>query len=167
MAIKYRPERILRKIAPKGRIERLMNDRMALNRAVLAMFDQMDFVSKKKMQDLALRTIKHYRRKYEEAREDGLSVKEAKAEAMQDKALLVSRIESAIIYEISQEIRAKYAGEYYTWLPSDSEEPDPEHQLNYGKTFQIGRGEMPGERYGCKCGMEIHTRGTQLNLGGI
>ena len=43
-------------------------------------------------------------------------------------------------------------------MPSDAKNPDPEHQLLYGKIFRVGEGDkdgnMPGERYGCRCGIE-------------
>ena len=44
------------------------------------------------------------------------------------------------------------------WLPSKSTNPDRNHTVNYGKTFDITKGingELPGERYGCKCGLRI------------
>ena len=48
--------------------------------------------------------------------------------------------------------------EFYRWMPSDAKNPDPEHQLLYGKIFRVGEGDkegnMPGERYGCRCGIE-------------
>ena len=51
--------------------------------------------------------------------------------------------------------------EFYRWLPSDAKNPDPEHQLLYGKIFRVGEGDkegnMPGERYGCRCGIEWLT----------
>ena len=40
-------------------------------------------------------------------------------------------------------------------------EKGPEHQLLYGKIFKVGEGDkngnMPCERYGCKCGIEWLT----------
>ena len=68
------------------------------------------------------------------------------------------------MYQVSQEIKDKYKGDKYEWLPSDAEDPDPEHQLNYGKIFTIGEGEMPNERYGCRCGMRILTEDESLKL---
>jgi hypothetical protein len=68
------------------------------------------------------------------------------------------------VNEIAKDIKRNYKGEYYIWLPSDAENPDPFHQLNYGKKFKIGRGEMPGDRYGCRCGMEVLVEETILDV---
>lgn len=68
------------------------------------------------------------------------------------------------MFQVAGEIKDRYEGEFYIWLPSDAEEPDPEHQLNYGKKFQVGEGEMPGDRFGCRCGMEILVPETKLDL---
>ena len=57
-----------------------------------------------------------------------------------------------------QEEKQAHKGEFYRWLPSNAQNPDPEHQLLYGKIFRVGEGDkegnMPGERYGCRCGIE-------------
>ena len=69
--------------------------------------------------------------------------------------------------QVHQGIKDKYAGELARWLPSDAEEPRPEHQLNYGKTYVIGEGiggVEPGDEYGCRCGVEILTKDAQLKL---
>lgn len=40
------------------------------------------------------------------------------------------------------------------WLPSDAEEIDPHHALNYGKVMKVktAKAKELGTRYGCKCG---------------
>ncbi len=76
-------------------------------------------------------------------------------EKLGTQALLTQRIENFLIWNKVQEEKEAHAGQYYRWLPSDAQNPDPEHQLNYGKVFREGDGhEMPGERYGCRCGIE-------------
>jgi hypothetical protein len=165
MPIKYHPDKMLKKVAPVKRIQRLVNDRLNVNRAVLSMFDNMDFISKKEITRLALKTVKTYRKKYQEEIDSGATHAEALDEALVDKALLVQRIENAVVYEISQGIRESYHGERYVWLPSSADDPDPEHQLNYGMEFTVGDGEMPGERWGCQCGMEILVTEDQLHIG--
>lgn len=162
--IKYNPNKLLKRIAPKRTVKRLLTERLAINRTVLGMLSDMDVVSKKALNDVALRTAKQYRKRYQEEISSGTTPSEAKEEAVGDKSLLVNRISNAIVYEIAQGIRDQYAGEYYIWLPSDAETPDPIHQLNYGKRFRVGRGEMPGERYGCRCGMEIIVPEEELQL---
>ena len=66
--------------------------------------------------------------------------KVTKADILKDPKLLIQRVQNELVFQISNEIKGKYNGEFYEWLPSDASEPDPEHQLNYGKVFQIGSG---------------------------
>ncbi len=106
---------------------------------------------------IALKTIKGYRQRVNED-------PELKEEILSDPAQLVQRVQNEVVFQVADEIKSSYGGESYTWLPSDADEPDPEHQLNYGKIFQVGDGEMPGDRYGCKCGMEIHVDESSLSL---
>ena len=73
-------------------------------------------------------------------------------------------MQNETVFQIGQEIKAEYEGEFYEWLPSDAEEPDPLHQLNYGQVFRIGDGEQPGDRYGCRCGMNILVPEKKLEL---
>lgn len=43
------------------------------------------------------------------------------------------------------------------WLPSDADEIDPHHALNYGKVMTVATAEKKelGTRYGCKCGFRF------------
>ncbi len=77
---------------------------------------------------------------------------------------MVSRVKSAILNQVSKDIKEKYRGEAYIWLPSTATVPDEKHALNYGGIFQIGKGEMPGERWGCQCGMQILVNDSKLEL---
>lgn len=88
----------------------------------------------------------------------------SRKEVLGDKKLLVSRVQNAILNEVSKEIKQTYRGEFYEWLPSEAENPDPDHEKNYGKIFQVGVGEMPGERFGCKCGMRILVKEDTLGI---
>lgn len=155
MSITYDPNKILRKIAPKKKVEKLVSGNLTLNKSVLAMFSGIDFISKASIQSVALKTIKQYKKRYADEKAEGQTASEAKETALNDKKLMINRVQNAIVTQVSQEIRDQYAGEYYIWLPSDALEPDPQHQLNYGKKFQIGKGEQPGDRFGCRCGMDI------------
>jgi hypothetical protein len=88
-------------------------------------------------------------------------------ENIQKGTLLKQQLEMAIRYEEIQNIKEeakeeiKKTGEkkLYRWLPSSAMNPDPEHEKLYGKIFEIGTGDsqgnMPGERYGCQCDLEI------------
>lgn len=168
MSIVYDPKKLLRKIAPTRKIERLVSSKLTLKKAALSFVDSIDFIDKAKVQEVALKTIKGYQlREAAAVVKSGLdrsAGKEEREEIVKDPKQLIQRVENEVLLQVAEGIKNKYAGKTYTWLPSDAEEPDPEHQSNYGKVFTIGDGEMPGDRIGCRCGMEIHTDETQLKL---
>ncbi len=157
MSIVYEPSKILSKIAPDKKIENLVSSRLTLKKAALSFTEDFDFLDKKSIERVALKTLKGYKQRVE----DDPSIK---SDLVDDPAQLVQRVQNEVVFQIGEEIKGQYGGEFYVWLPSDAEEPDPEHQLNYGKTFQIGEGEQPGDRIGCRCGMEILVDETQLQL---
>lgn len=157
MPFVYDPRKLLSRIAPNKKVEKLLSGKVSLKKTALSFVDDIDFIDKKRVSEVALKTIKGYK---ERIKDD----KTAKAEILADPANLINRVQNEVVLQISEGIKEKYDGEFYIWLPSDADEPDPEHQLNYGKKFQIGDGEMPGERYGCRCGMEILTKDNQLTL---
>jgi hypothetical protein len=164
MSIRYLPNEMLKKVAPEKKVKKLISGKLTLNKAVLSFLDDIDFISKKTVERTALNTIKQYKERYAEEKQDGVPADEAKDDAVNDKKLLVKRVQNTIVNEIAGEIKDQYRGEYYKWLPSDANEPDPLHQLKYGKKFQIGKGEMPGDRYGCRCGMYILVDESKLDL---
>lgn len=157
VSIKYDPSKLLKKIAPESKIKRLLSGRVSLKKTALNFIDAVDFIDRARVTEVALKTIKGYK-----ARLKAETV--TKTELLDDPKQLIQRVQNEVVLQISGEIRDRYAGEKYTWLPSSAEEPDPEHQLNYGKVFTIGDGEQPGERYGCQCGMEILVSQTRLDL---
>lgn len=157
MSIIYDPKKMLRKIAPKRKIEKLLSSRVSLKKTALSFISDVDFIDKKRVSEVALKTIRGYK---ERIKADDSQ----KGEILDDPRQLIQRVENEVVLQISGEIRDRYFGERYRWLPSSAEDPDPEHQLNYGKTFTVGDGEMPGERYGCQCGMEILVDDKQLDL---
>jgi hypothetical protein len=163
--IRYRPDRLLARVAPERLLKKLVSRRLTLKRAtLLSLSDAREILGIKKLERIALSVIKQYREKYGELLEEDFSATEAKDEAVNDAGLLVQRVQDSVVLEVSKEIKEKYRGEIYEWLPSDAEEPDPEHQLKYGKRFRVGEGEMPGERFGCRCGMNILVDETELDL---
>lgn len=155
--IKYEPSKLLKKIAPQKKIERLLKSNLSLKKAALSFVSDFDFLDEKSISRVALKTIKGYKARVKED-------PDIKEDILSDPAQLVQRVQNEVVLQIADEIKDKYAGEFYVWLPSDADEPDPEHQLNYGKTFQVGDGEMPGDRFGCRCGMEILVDDNALNL---
>lgn len=155
MAIRFQPTDFLKKAMPEKQVEKLVTQKLTLNRAAVRAIAKSDILTKKTVEKVALKVIKSYKATFKE---------KTLAETLNDKRLLVSRVQNAAVFEVSQEIKGKYEGEFYRWLPSDANEADPEHQLNYGKKFQLGVGEAPGDRYGCRCGMEILVSDSKLEL---
>lgn len=77
---------------------------------------------------------------------------------LQDGRLLKNRLENLVKYEKIQDIKKQFNKEKnkkYKWIRTTAKNPDPEHLKLVGKIFEIGKGDkmgnMPGERYGCKC----------------
>ena len=164
MAIVYEPSELVASMAPKKLVQKLVTQDLTLNRSVLKMLANMGILGKGKLAEIALRVIRTYKNSFKEERASGASKSVALEEALNGKRLMVQRVQDSIVFEVAKDIKANYAGEFYEWLPSDAEEPDPLHQLKYGKVFQIGKGEMLGERYGCKCGMWILVEETKLEI---
>ena len=154
MAIRFSPTEFLKKALPEKQVAKLVTQKLTLNKAAVRALGT-DVLSKRTLERVALKVIKSYKATYEE---------KTLAETLNDKALMIQRVQNAAAWEVSQEIQAKYEGEFYIWIPSDADEPDPEHQLNYGKKFKFGVGEAPGDRYGCRCGSEILVSETKLEL---
>lgn len=157
MAIRYEPSKLLARVAPAKKLEKLLSKRLTLKRAALAFTNELDVLDREAIERVALKTIKGYKAR---AKEDP----DTKEDLVDDPAQLVQRVQNEVIFQVASEIKDRYAGEFYVWLPSDAEEPDPEHQLNYGEKFQVGDGEMPGDRIGCRCGMEILVDDSSLDL---
>lgn len=159
MAINYDPKKLLAEIAPDSKIKKLVSKRLDFKRAALSFISDVPFIDTKKVADVTLKTLKSYRERVNTEDAKGLE-KQLAQSPMQ----LIQRVQNEIVFQVTQEIRSSYQGERYEWTPSDADEPDPEHQLNYGKVFVVGEGEMPGDRYGCRCGMRILTNETELEL---
>lgn len=164
MAIRYEPEKILKRMAGKRKVESLITDRLTLNRLALSSISDSGVLGKKQLQFVAMNVARQYREKAEALTDEGLTKGEAREEVLENKRLLVNRVRNATIYEITQTIKRKYRGEKYRWLKSTAENPDHVHRRKWGKTYVIGKGEMPGDRYGCQCGMEILVDAKRLNL---
>lgn len=158
MSIVYDPNELLKKIAPDAKIKRMLGGNVTLKKTALNFVDSIDYLNKRSVSRVALKTIKEYKNRVK-------ADQDQKSEIVEDPKLLIQRVQNEVVFQVSTEIKAAYSGEQYEWLPSDADEPDPEHQLNYGKIFTVGDGEMPGERIGCRCGMNILVKQTELELG--
>lgn len=162
MAIVFDPRKLIKKVAPKRKIQKIVSDNVTVKRTALKFLDQADFIDKKKVTDVALKAIKSYKQRIR--LDDSI-----KSELLDDPKLLVQRVQNEIVFQVHERIKQTYKGQLAKWLPSDAdEEPRPEHQLNYGKVYVIGEGidgVEPGDEFGCRCGVEILTDDTELNLG--
>jgi hypothetical protein len=164
LAIRYEPKKILKRLASKKNVERLITDKLTVNKAAVNAIEQSGVIGKKELQFIAMGVVQKYRDKVEVFQDEGFTKADAIDEVLDDKRLLVQRVQNAVVRGITASIKEKYHGYYYTWLKSTANEPDEEHKKKWGKVFQIGKGEAPGERYGCQCGMEIHVDETKLSL---
>lgn len=158
VSIKVEPSKIISRLASNRKIKRLFASKgVSLNRAALSFIKEIDFVDTKDITQVALRVIQEYRKRLK-------GDAEAKKKIKKDPKLLIHRVQNEVVSQLSQGIRKQYAGKKYRWLPSDAEVPDPQHQLKYGKVYTVGVGEMPGDRYGCRCGMEILVDDDKLKI---
>ncbi len=158
--IVFDPAKVIAKLAPARKIKKLIGKGLSLKREALRFVDEIDAVSKSSVTEIALKTLKSYK---ERIAEDP----SIKSEIMADPKQLIQRVQNTVIFEIHETIKENYGGKTATWLPSSADEPRPEHQLNYGKTYIIGEGidgVEPGDEYGCQCGVEIDTSDSSLEL---
>jgi hypothetical protein len=164
MAITYLPSEIARKVAPKKLVERLVTKDLTLNRATVNMLSESGVLSKKAVEKVAIKVIKDYKKAYKKEIKEGATKTEALEDVLNGKRQMVQRIQNASVQEVTSEVKKVYRGERYEWLPSSAEVADPLHQLNYGKRFWLGKGEAPGDRPGCRCGMRILVDEDELFL---
>lgn len=157
--IRYRPEHLINKILPDSALEKMITGDLSLKKGALKSLSKLKFLDEKSVRESANKVLKSYKKRAKD--EDSDDTKESLKE---DPKLFVQRVKQNIAYQMTQAVKERYQGEAYTWIPSSADEPDPEHQLNYGKKFIVGVGEMPQDRQGCQCGMDIHTDDKVLDL---
>jgi hypothetical protein len=162
VSIKFYPSKFIAKVAPAKKIEKVVRANLTMKQTAFKFLEAFDdILDVQAVTRVALKTLKGYR-----ARVKADPELEA-GDLVDDPAQLVQRVQNEITFQIHDEIKDRYAGEFGVWLPSSAEEPRPEHQLNYGKTYQIGvgiDGVEPGDEYGCQCGVEILVDGSSLDL---
>ena len=154
MGKRFIPGRWLEKIFPKG-IEKsgLLSDNLEIKKRYLQALVRATSLSGREITAEVYKTVDFYEQK--EAALKAAGVKAFKQETLNGQELLKARLKNFLVYS---EIQRQHKGRMYRWLPSNANEPDPEHQLLYGKIFREGEGDkdgnMPGERWGCQCGIE-------------
>lgn len=157
MGERFDPGAWLGKIFPKG-IEKygLLDDGLDIKKRYLKALVRATSLSGRKISAEVYKTVEFYAAKESALKAAG--EKAFKAEALNGQSLLTQRLKNFLVYSEVQEQRKHHKGRMYRWLPSAAAEPDPEHQLLYGKIFREGEGDkdgnMPGERWGCQCGIE-------------
>lgn len=156
----FYPDEYLKKVLPKGFWRKnLITNSFEVKKQTLRALTTARLVNGREIEGTIYKTLSQYEYKYEALREAGVDKRAAFVDAVNDEALLKQRLENTVVYDEIQSLKEEHSGEFYIWLPSNAEKPDPEHQLLYGKIFRVGEGDkdgyMPGERYGCKCGIEF------------
>jgi hypothetical protein len=156
----FYPKEFLRKALPKGFWKKdLLNNKFGIKRECLRAITTAKAINGRKIKASIYRTITEYESKYKSLIDEGLSKSKAYNEAVNEEVLVKQRIENAVLYDEVQELKEEHAGGSYRWLPSSSGKARPQHQLLYGKIFKVGcgdsNGNMPGEDYGCRCGLEF------------
>lgn len=157
MAI-FDPSSMLKKIAPPAKIKRMVSSRMGVKRTALSIVDaaaetEIGLINKKKVLDVAQKVIAGYQKRVEDA-----TSTDVRDQILDDPKQLIQRVQNEFVFQAQKKLQTQYKGQRARWLPSSADEPDPEHQRNYGKEYIIGEGidgEEPGDRFGCKCGVEI------------
>lgn len=165
----FKPEQFIKLVLGADFFKgRLLNSELEFKQKALSTLLKATGLKKREVNASIYKVVDFYEEKMDYLKEEG--VKAFKKNALNNEALLKNRIEGMVLFNEVQNIKEEYEGGFYRWLPSSSEIPDPEHQLLYGKIFRIGEGDkdgnMPAERYGCKCGMEILTAEEAENLKG-
>lgn len=164
MSVIFDPTEILEEMGPPEKVGRLVTRKLTLNRVVAKSLAKSGVLSRKNLDRVALKVIRQYKRSFKAERQAGSGLAASIDAALNERKLMVQRVQNAIVREFVGEVREQYYGEFYIWLPSSSGNPDPEHELHYGEKRRVGVGEMPGERPGCQCGMELLIKGSELEL---
>ena len=162
----FYPKEFLKKVLPKGFWRKELLNKFEIKKEYLRALTTSKAINGRKIKASIYRTIAEYENKYKSlivAAGGNLTkskaYNEAYNEAVKEEALVKQRIENAVVYDEVQELKKEHAGANYRWLPSDAQKARPQHQLLYGKIFKVGEGDsngnMPGEDYGCRCGLEF------------
>lgn len=167
MTIRYQPKNVLKRMAAKKNVKNLLNKDLSVKKAALKSIATSGIVGQEKLEEVALRVAKSYRERVDKMRaEQGYTKVEATQELLKDPKLLIQQVQNETVAEITKAVQKQYHGAWYTWLPSTAKVPDLKHMKKYGKKYRIGKGEKPGDRHGCQCGMEIHVKESRLVLKG-
>lgn len=152
-----RPDRLLREVLGVGWARKnILGRDYSLKNEVKRALLKADVMTERQIDSMADKVTDFYISKAERLQAEG--IKAYRKEAINNEKLMKERVEMAVTYyEVDKEAKA-HEGGFYRWLPSEAKEPEPEHALLYGKVFKVGEGDkdgnMPMQRYGCRCGIE-------------
>lgn len=170
MGEKFYPDRFLKQVMPKSfYTQGLVSKNFSLQKGAISAINRARFATGRPIDKTVYDVLLQYKAKYKDliAAED-FGKAQAFEAAVGGENLLRQRIEQAVIFDKIQDLKAQHKGEFYRWMPSSAENPDPQHGLLYGKIFRVGEGDkegnMPGERYGCQCGIEFLNEAEDLIL---
>lgn len=164
MAIRYQPKKVLKKMAPDKVVEKLVTKNLTVSKTAVTLLERSSILSKKELQRVALKVVKDYKKTYRDELAAGATKADALEDTLNKRRRMVQRIKNATVAEITTRVKQRYRGEWYTWLPSTAKSPDAKHRRKWNKRYRIGKGEQPGDRIGCQCGMEIHVDESSLDL---
>ena len=160
MGEKFYPDRFLKQVMPKSfYTQGLVSKNFTLQKGAISAINRARLATGRPIDKTVYDVLLQYKAKYKDliAAED-FGKTQAFEAALNGENLLRQRIEQAVIFDKIQDLKVQHKGEFYRWMPSSAENPDPQHGLLYGKIFRVGEGDkegnMPGERYGCQCGIE-------------
>ena len=156
----FNPNNFLKLVFGKAFFKgKILTSDLDLKKLVMQSILKATTLSEREVDATVYKVVDNYEKKIKTLKKEG--VRAYKAEALNDEVLLKDRLENLVLWNEVQHLKEEHDGEFYRWLPSSAETPDPEHQLLYGKIFKVGEGDkegnMPAERYGCKCGIEFLT----------
>lgn len=104
------------------------------------------------------------------ARVEQSQVLQATRSRKEGRAIYARNLYNTVVGTLSTAITEQYMeaagdGKLLKWLPSDAEEIDPHHALNYGKVMKVetAKAKELGTRYGCKCGWHFISESATIS----
>jgi hypothetical protein len=153
------PDKWLKQVLPDTVLDSLVTKSGGVKSSAYNVLTRTGIYNKRELKKSLKQLEADYAASIKNAPAEGMTKGERRAEIYGEPNLLKARMKNLAVYDEVQNLKEKNKGKKYKWLPSSAINADPLHQLLYGKVFDVGEGDndgnMPGERYGCLCGMEI------------
>lgn len=154
----YNPNKLLAEVFPKNFFSgKILTSGLELKKDIMQAVLKSSLMNEREVSSTVYKVVEVYNNKIEKLKK--LGEKSYKKMALNGEKLMKNRLENAVLFNEITQLKNEHEGQFYRWLPSSAKEPEPEHQLLYGKIFKVGEGDkdgnMPTERYGCRCGIEF------------